>query len=696
MAEINIGSLSGGGGGGGGGTWLKPEMEGGNNVEITSNQYLRFYKNPATGAYLELNMSGSLPTARMIDTNGNITTIDGNSLDFNSTFDPTNPASASYLPAEIRIKTFEGGDPAGLYFVCLDLNPNLAATLNLIRGTYGGTTGPSDPVEDGMLIGEIAFWGQDDAGIVTPGVLGNINKPSRISVYATEDYTLAARGSEMVIYNTEAGTTTQRGNFRFLGTGQNRMELYGTGNFEDNNPAYFAGVDANGNIIEIDPAAVGPAIGATWLKPEMEAPADVTINSANTLTFQDGATETQVSHNEVYTDGKINVATGHVGEPGLAANLSSPAGPGPNTVIYQQGAALSPIDVLFSPGLLTLVQPNSSYYWSLCYINEAAGRIANYVDAGATLKFAHANTSNISIAANWLMGYGGFVSRSNPVNQEWGWYFRTQDEYVFGRVTSLTTATSNPAALMTMQRNNFRVGILTNAPSQPFDVDGNVRLRAALYDNSNSAGAAGQVPISTGSGFNWGTIPSAVNVYNASDALTGNRQISGDGFSLNIFNTSTFQIEDVTNVLNLEVTPTDVSFFDGAFNFSASDLPSNNQIIKMDSGNITGSNVMTETGTAITFAAPLYEIDGAESLPSYSNTGDTDTGIFFPAADAVGISTGATEKVRIDNLGLRLVTSFTPTGTADATGSAGAVSWDDDYIYVKTSAGWKRSALSTF
>lgn len=116
----------------------------------------------------------------------------------------------------------------------------------------------------------------------------------------------------------------------------------------------------------------------------------------------------------------------------------------------------------------------------------------------------------------------------------------------------------------------------------------------------------------------------------------------------------------------------------------------------MNSGNITGSNVMTETGTAITFAAPLYEIDGAENLPSYSNTGDTDTGIFFPAADAVGISTGATEKVRIDNLGLRLVTSFTPTGTADATGSAGAVSWDDDYIYVKTSAGWKRSALSTF
>lgn len=116
----------------------------------------------------------------------------------------------------------------------------------------------------------------------------------------------------------------------------------------------------------------------------------------------------------------------------------------------------------------------------------------------------------------------------------------------------------------------------------------------------------------------------------------------------------------------------------------------------MDSGNITGSNVMTETGTAITFAAPLYEIDGAESLPSYSNTGDTDTGMFFPAANEIGFSTGGTEKVRVDALGLVLVTGFTPTGTADAAGVEGALARDDDYIYVKTSAGWKRSALSTF
>jgi len=43
---------------------------------------------------------------------------------------------------------------------------------------------------------------------------------------------------------------------------------------------------------------------------------------------------------------------------------------------------------------------------------------------------------------------------------------------------------------------------------------------------------------------------------------------------------------------------------------------------------------------------------------------------------------------------LRMRTSYTPTGTGDANGSEGDISWDDDYVYVKTSVGWKRATLS--
>ena len=45
---------------------------------------------------------------------------------------------------------------------------------------------------------------------------------------------------------------------------------------------------------------------------------------------------------------------------------------------------------------------------------------------------------------------------------------------------------------------------------------------------------------------------------------------------------------------------------------------------------------------------------------------------------------------------LRLRTTYTPTSTADALGSTGDTSWDENYFYIKTAAGWKRSALSTF
>ena len=45
---------------------------------------------------------------------------------------------------------------------------------------------------------------------------------------------------------------------------------------------------------------------------------------------------------------------------------------------------------------------------------------------------------------------------------------------------------------------------------------------------------------------------------------------------------------------------------------------------------------------------------------------------------------------------LRLRTAYTPTGTADTNGNTGDISWDENFMYVKTSAGWKRSALTTF
>lgn len=45
---------------------------------------------------------------------------------------------------------------------------------------------------------------------------------------------------------------------------------------------------------------------------------------------------------------------------------------------------------------------------------------------------------------------------------------------------------------------------------------------------------------------------------------------------------------------------------------------------------------------------------------------------------------------------LRLRTKYTPATTSDPKGEVGDVSWDDNYIYIKTENGWKRTTLESF
>jgi hypothetical protein len=76
--------------------------------------------------------------------------------------------------------------------------------------------------------------------------------------------------------------------------------------------------------------------------------------------------------------------------------------------------------------------------------------------------------------------------------------------------------------------------------------------------------------------------------------------------------------------------------------------------------------------------------------------------VFLNKNGNVGIGNKATGTDKLDVAGstktsaLRITDAYTPSSSADATGASGDVRWDDNYIYIKTSAGWKRSALTTF
>jgi len=60
--------------------------------------------------------------------------------------------------------------------------------------------------------------------------------------------------------------------------------------------------------------------------------------------------------------------------------------------------------------------------------------------------------------------------------------------------------------------------------------------------------------------------------------------------------------------------------------------------------------------------------DGTALLPSFSNVGDENTGVFFPAADTLAVSTGGVERYRVNATGLGIGTQ-TPEGRLNLSGN---------------------------
>jgi hypothetical protein len=104
-----------------------------------------------------------------------------------------------------------------------------------------------------------------------------------------------------------------------------------------------------------------------------------------------------------------------------------------------------------------------------------------------------------------------------------------------------------------------------------------------------------------------------------------------------------------------------------------------------------------ETSTAVGWSADAW---GPESTAVGVNTWARyhhSTAIGYDAQttkpNQVRLGTSA-EEVSVP--GRLNVARRTPSSSADTQGSTGDITSDDNYIYVKTTAGWKRAALSTF
>jgi hypothetical protein len=80
----------------------------------------------------------------------------------------------------------------------------------------------------------------------------------------------------------------------------------------------------------------------------------------------------------------------------------------------------------------------------------------------------------------------------------------------------------------------------------------------------------------------------------------------------------------------------------------------------------------TTTALTIDTSQRAAFVAGTAALPAITTTGDTNTGMFFPAADTIAFAEGGAEAMRIDSSGNVLVGTTSTLGSAKATFAASA------------------------
>ncbi|MGB3340276.1 MAG: hypothetical protein WBB37_02205 [bacterium] len=254
------------------------------------------------------------------------------------------------------------------------------------------------------------------------------------------------------------------------------------------------------------------------------------------------------------------------------------------------------------------------------------------------------------------------------------------------------------------------VGIGTTNPAVKLDVNGTINADDIVCTNMTALGDiyaaddavfGGRIDIGM-DGYISGNLGVGVSSPSSKIHIAGMGaacaiQIDGSGSSGYFYNDASglhIKSYDASNLRQIRFhtgsdwTPEMVILADGNVGIGTT-----NPAVKLDvNGTINADDIVCTNVTAL---GDIYAADDAVF------SGNIDVGMDGTFNGTVSAATGISTAMLYVNgtTGYNQIcmrTSYSPTGTSDPNGSTGDIAWDDSYMYVKTSIGWKRAQLSSW